>query len=179
MAHIEDENPVFWARQTGSNWLPLPSSAPSGSRAETPGPGRCLVLTIGTFDVLHFGHVAFLRQCARLGTDLVAGVNTDRFVTCFKPAPVMNQAERVHALRQLRFAARLNDGPGRDLIDEVRPDVLAIGSDWARKDYLAQIGVDQDWLDERKVILAYVPYVQDMPISTTEIRRRIAEREHA
>ena len=179
MAHIEDSNPVFWARQVGSNWLPLPGSDGSASRADVSGPGRCLVLTIGTFDVLHFGHVAFLRQCARLGTDLVVGVNTDRFVTCFKPAPVMDQAERVHALRQLGFAARLNDGPGRDLIDSVRPDVLAIGSDYARKDYYAQIDVDQDWLDERKVILAYVPYVQEMPISTTEIRRRIAEREHA
>lgn len=179
MAHIEDENPVFWGRRFGSNWLPLPGSDGSASRAEAPGPGRCLVLTIGTFDVLHFGHVAFLRQCARLGTDLVVGVNTDRFVTEFKPPAVMDQAERVHALRQLGYAARLNDGPGRDLIADVRPDVLAIGSDWARKDYLAQVGVDQDWLDERKVILAYVPYVQDMPISTTEIRRRITEREHA
>lgn len=179
MAHIEDENPVFWGRQMGSNWLPLPRGAGSGSQAETPLSARCVVLTIGTFDVLHFGHVAFLRQCARLGTDLVVGVNTDRFVTEFKPAAVMDQAERVHALRQLGYAARLNDGPGRDLIDEVRPDVLAIGSDYARKDYYAQIDVNQDWLDERKVILAYVPYVQDMPISTTEIRRRITEREHA
>lgn len=176
MAHIEDENPVFWGRQVGSNWLPLPGSDGSASRAEVPGPGRCLVLTIGTFDVLHFGHVAFLRQCVRLGTDLVVGVNTDRFAGSFKPAPVMDQRERVHALRQLGYAARLNDGPGRDLIADVRPDVLAIGSDYARKDYYAQVGVDQDWLDERKVILAYVPYVQDMPISTTEIRRRITER---
>lgn len=156
----------------------VPPWAPLGDR---PG-GRpaCRVLTIGTFDILHYGHIAFLRQAARLGTELHTGINTDRFVQQFKPAPVMGEAERVHALRQLGYRTHLNDGPGRDLIDALRPDVLAIGSDWARKDYLAQIGATQDWLDGRNITLAYVPYVQGgMPISTTEIRRRITEREHA
>lgn len=131
------------------------------------------VLTIGTFDILHWGHLAFLRQCARLGTELIVGVNSDRFVARFKPPPVMTQDERVHALAQLGYTVRLNDGPGRELIGSILPDVLAAGSDWARKDYHAQIGVTQDWLDERKIILAYVPYVQDMPVSTSEIRRRV------
>jgi cytidyltransferase-like protein len=131
------------------------------------------VLTIGTFDILHFGHVGFLYQCARLGTELLVGVNTDRFVKEFKPAPVMTQDERGHALRQLGHTVHLNDGPGRGLTEVTAPDVLAIGSDWARKDYLAQIGVTQDWLDERRIVLAYVPYVQDMPVSTSEIRRRV------
>ena len=134
------------------------------------------MLTVGTFDILHFGHVAFLRQCARLGTELLVGVNTDRFAGEFKPPPIMSQAERAHALRQVGYRVFLNDGPGRDLITDLAPDVLAVGSDWARKDYYAQVGVDQDWLDERKIIMAYVPYVQAMPISTTEIRRRVRER---
>lgn len=159
----------------------VPLWAPAGDRALVPGAApaalrSCRVLTIGTFDILHFGHVAFLNQCARLGTELLAGVNTDAFVEKFKPAAVMSEAERVHSLRQLGYRTLLNDGPGRGLIEQAGPDVLAIGSDWARKDYLAQVDVTQDWLDERKIILAYVPYVQAMPISTTEIRRRVRER---
>ena len=162
---------TVWADLDGS----VPQWAATGDR-----PSRsCRVLTIGTFDILHFGHVAFLQQAARLGTELLTGVNTDRFVTQFKPPPVMGEAERVHALRQLGYRTWLNDGPGRELIETLRPDVLAIGSDWARKDYLAQVGVTQDWLDERKIILAYVPYVQSMPISTTEIRRRVREQSAA
>jgi cytidyltransferase-like protein len=159
----------------------VPLWAPAGDRSLAPGAApaalrSCRVLTIGTFDILHFGHVAFLIQCARLGTELLAGVNTDAFAGKFKAAPVMSEEERVHSLRQLGYRTLLNDGPGRDLIEQAGPDVLAIGSDWARKDYLAQVDVDQDWLDERKIILAYVPYVQAMPISTTEIRRRVRER---
>jgi glycerol-3-phosphate cytidylyltransferase len=145
----------------GERWLVPPSTR---------------VLTIGTFDILHHGHIAFLHQCARLGTELYVGVNTDRFVRQFKPAPVMGEEERAHALRQLGYRVMMNDGPGRDLIDSNGPDVLAIGSDWARRDYLAQVDVDQDWLDGRKIILAYVPYVQKMAVSTTEIRRRVLER---
>jgi cytidyltransferase-like protein len=160
-----------WADLDGS----VPPWAPAGDRRGVPGRAPCRVLTIGTFDILHHGHIAFLMQAARLGTELYVGVNTDRFVRQFKPPPVMGEAERVHALRQLGYQVHLNDGPGRDLIETLGPDVLAIGSDWARRDYLAQIGVTQDWLDERKIILAYVPYVQAMPISTTEIKRRVRE----
>jgi glycerol-3-phosphate cytidylyltransferase len=131
------------------------------------------VLTIGTFDILHFGHVAFLRECEKLGTEVLVGVNSDRFAAGFKAAPVMTQDERQLAIGQLGYATLLNDGPGADLIDGARPDVLAVGSDWARKDYYAQVGVTQDWLDDRKIIVAWVPYRQGSPISTTEIRRRV------
>jgi glycerol-3-phosphate cytidylyltransferase len=133
------------------------------------------VLTIGTFDLLHFGHVAFLKQCRRLGTGLYVGVNTDRFAEEFKRRPVMSQEERMHALQLLGYETWLNDSAGRDLIGRLRPDVLAVGSDWARKDYYAQIDCSRQWLDQHRIILAYVPYVQHMPISTSEIRRRVVE----
>lgn len=133
-----------------------------------------MVLTIGTFDLLHYGHIDFLKRCERMGR-LIVGVNSDRFVQAFKPKAVMDQDERMYAMQQRWYEVKLNDGPGKELIETVDPDILAVGSDWARKDYLKQIGVDQDWLDEHNITLAYVPYVQARPISTTEIKRRIKE----
>lgn len=134
------------------------------------------VLTIGTFDLLHFGHIAFLQECKKLG-DLTVGVNTDLFAESFKRRPIMSQAERFHALYQLGYDVMLNESAGRSLIELTRPDLLAVGSDWARKDYYRQINVDQDFLDQRGMTLAYVPYVHDrMPISTSEIIRRIHDR---
>jgi len=136
-----------------------------------------IVLTLGTFDLLHYGHIAFLAESARLGDQLIVGVNTDRFVREYKTRPpVLDQDERAHGITLLGYEARLNDSPGQDLIGKIRPAVLTIGTDWARgKDYLAQIGTTQDWLDERRIILAWVPYIQHRPISATEIRRRILE----
>jgi len=134
------------------------------------------VLTIGTFDLLHYGQVDFLRAAAALGAVLTVGVNTDAFTASYKRRPVMSQDERIYAVRQLGYAALFNDSAGRALISEVSPDVLAVGSDWARRDYLAQVGVTQDWLDEQGITLAYVPYVRKWPVSTSEIIRRIRER---
>ena len=135
------------------------------------------VLTIGTFDLLHFGHVDFLRAAASLGGRLIVGVNSDAFTASFKRPPVMTEDERLYAVSQLGYKAVLNTSAGRELIDATGPAVLAIGSDWARRDYCAQIGVTHDWLDERKIVLAYVPYVQYAPVSTSQILTRIAARD--
>jgi glycerol-3-phosphate cytidylyltransferase-like family protein len=56
-------------------------------------------------------------------------------------------------------------------IEEVKPDVIAIGSDWARRDYYKQMNFTQDWLDERGIMLLYIPYGKGA--SSTEIKRRL------
>lgn len=130
------------------------------------------VLTIGSFDILHFGHIDFLRSCQRLG-ELTVGVNTDEFIQRFKPKPTLSYEERTYALEQVGFTTIKNDSAGKELIEEVKPEILAVGSDWARKDYFNQIDVTQDWLDEQNITMAYVPYVQKYPISSSEIKRRV------
>ena len=129
------------------------------------------------FDLLHAGHVAFLNRCAELGTVIVS-LNTDEFITAYKGRPpVMSYAERKAVLLGLRSVADVvpNRG-GADstiAIEDVNPDLIVIGSDWARRDYYAQMGFTQDWLDERNIGLAYFPYTQG--ISTTELKKRITE----
>lgn len=132
------------------------------------------VLTIGSFDILHWAHLDFLSICKSFGK-LVVGVNSDEFMAKFKNKPIMGIEERRYALERAGYATTINDSAGKELIERLKPDILVVGSDWARKDYLSQIGVTQDWLDERKIIMIYVPYVQKMPISTTEIKRRVRE----
>ena len=132
-----------------------------------------VVLTIGTFDMLHFGHVDFLRQAAALGDTLHVGVNTSRFAATFKPAPVMTDEERCYAIRQLGYDTWGNDGPGAELIKALKPQVLAIGSDWAARDYPGQLGMTWGELEGLRVTVAFVPYVQFAAISSSEIRRRV------
>lgn len=130
------------------------------------------LLTLGTFDVPHMGHAAFLRRCERFGDEVVVGVNSDRFATRYRgTAPAFNQAERCLAVSRLGYRVLTNDGPGSDLIREERPQVLAIGSDWLRRDYLAQIAMTADGLDQLGIALVYVPY--SAGISSTLIRERV------
>jgi len=59
----------------------------------------------------------------------------------------------------------------RPAIELAAPNMVAIGSDWARKDYYTQMAFDQDWLDDRGIALAYIPYTQG--ISSTAIKERM------
>lgn len=53
----------------------------------------------------------------------------------------------------------------------VRPDIIAIGDDWCKRDYYKQMDFTQEWLDERQILLVYLPYTRD--ISTTDIIKRV------
>lgn len=132
------------------------------------------VLTLGTFDLFHAGHVKFLRQCAQLG-ELTVGVNTDRFVRSYKRQPVIPHDERREIVEALEFVhnAFLNDGPGSEEIRARKPNILAIGPDWYARDYPAQIGMHPDELFDLNITLAFVPPARVPGLSATEIRERI------
>lgn len=120
--------------------------------------------------MLHEGHIKFLQACAKFGT-LSVGVNSDEFVKEYKKAkPVVPYVSRNVVLSALKFVSCVykNDGPGHKLIRELRPDVLAIGSDWAKKDYYAQIGLTASALERYGIQLVYLPYTEG--ISTTRLR---------
>lgn len=134
-----------------------------------------IVYTGGTFDLFHAGHVAFLARCSRIGEVIVA-LNTDEFIETYKgKAPVCSYAEREAVLLACSYVdavVKNEDGAdSRTTIERVMPDIIAIGSDWARRDYYVQMNFDQDWLDERGIGLLYLPYTKN--ISSTEIKARL------
>lgn len=134
-------------------------------------PSAVKVLTIGSFAVPHIGHAAFLRASAAFG-DLTVGVNSDAFIATYKGTePLFSHDERMTLIRSLGYRVLLNDGPGRELIAEEQPNILTIGTDWARKDYLRQIDTTQDELDDWGVTVAYIP-IRPIGISSTEVMRR-------
>ena len=135
-----------------------------------------LIYTGGTFDLFHAGHVEFLKRCSQYG-QVVVSLNTDDFVAKYKgKLPVMNLEERTSVVEACRFVAGTvcNIG-GMDstiAIEGVDPDLIIVGSDWARRNYYDQMGFDQDWLDQRGIGLLYLPYTQG--ISSSEIKARLA-----
>ena len=137
-----------------------------------------LVYTGGTFDLFHAGHVRFLSRCAEFGS-VVVGLNTDEFIQEYKSKPpVLSFADRREVLLSCRFVERvvpnLGGADSKPTILAVDPDLVVIGSDWARRDYYKQMGFTQDWLDQRGIGLAYIPYTQG--ISSTIIKERMTFR---
>lgn len=98
--------------------------------------GRRLVFTNGCFDVLHVGHVRYLREARKLGDVLLVAINSDRTVRELKGLnrPVigeMERAEMLAALRVVDYVTVFDDVSPRSLIAKLLPDVLVKGGDYA------------------------------------------------
>lgn len=135
------------------------------------------VLTIGTFDTIHAGHIGLFMQCRRLAGPLghvTVGINTDTFVEKYKgAAPLVPYASRAAVIGALSMVDSVVMNYAHDsqatVIRNATTDLLVIGQDWALKDYLSQLGITQQWLDEQNIQLCYVPRTGDW--SSTEIKR--------
>jgi len=136
------------------------------------------VVTLGTFDVPHIGHVEFLKKASMLTQwthDFYIGVNSDRFVKEYKgAAPLYSQSERMATIKLLGYHnVSLNDGPGKAFIMGKRPDILVVGSDWlVRGGYLDQIGLTEGDLLLLNMNIVFVPYT--VGYSTSDIKARMA-----
>jgi len=130
------------------------------------------IITLGVFDVLHAGHVRLLKFCKQLG-NVVVGLNTDEFVYSYKKKySVMNYQERKTILEELGYKVLPNDqrrGSIKPLLKGI--DLIVVGSDWALKDYIKQIGLDWKWLEKHNIGICYYPRSLDM--SSSKIKERI------
>ena len=89
-------------------------------------------MATGVFDLLHPGHVAFLREAKKLGDELVVVVARDSTAKRLKHAPITpqsNRLEMVGALKPVDRAVLGNEGDIFEILDEIRPDVIALGYD--------------------------------------------------
>jgi D-beta-D-heptose 7-phosphate kinase/D-beta-D-heptose 1-phosphate adenosyltransferase len=128
--------------------------------------GGKVVFTNGCFDILHAGHVRYLREAKRLGDVLVVAVNSDRSVSGIKPGrpvvPEGQRAEVVAALEMVDFVTVFDEPTPYDLIKKLRPDVLVKGGDWKPQDI-----VGSDLVRETKSL----PYIEGL--STTAIIEKV------
>ena len=134
-----------------------------------------ILYTGGTFDLFHFGHVEFLKKCRMISDKVVVALNMDEFVSEYKSAPIMSYNERKRSLLNCQYVdevtPNLYGADSKPTILLVKPQIIAIGDDWAHKDYFKQMQFTKEWLDIHNIVLLYIPYCED--ISTSEIKRRL------
>ena len=133
-----------------------------------------IVFTNGCFDILHVGHIEYLKFSRRQGDVLVIGLNTDRSVREQKgdKRPFVSEDERarlISALEDVGYVILFDELTPDKLIRRIKPDVLVKGEDWKEKGVVGREYVESYG---GKVILA--PLVKD--VSTTDIVSRILER---
>jgi len=133
--------------------------------------GLVVVFTNGCFDLIHVGHVRYLKEARRMGDLLVVGVNSDGSVRKLKgpDRPVMPLGERLEILLSLRWVDAVvpfDDPTPLELIKAIRPHILVKGGDWAPEKI-----VGREVLEEYGGRTVNVPFHEGN--STTGIIRRI------
>ncbi|WP_370644158.1 glycerol-3-phosphate cytidylyltransferase [Thalassobius sp. Cn5-15] len=129
------------------------------------------ILTYGTFDLFHFGHVRLLQRLAKMGDRLIVACSTDEFNAVKGKKTVVPYEHRVEVLEACRYVDQVipeyDWAQKRDDVVKYNVDVFAMGDDWAGKfDELA------DLCD-----VVYLPRTED--ISTTDLKRAVIRTQNA
>ena len=124
------------------------------------------VITFGTFDVFHVGHLRILERAKALGDRLTVGISTDALNTKKKGrAPVFTQAERMDIVAALRCVDEVFLEESlelkRDYLIQHQASILAMGDDWAGK------------FDEFSDICRVVYFDRTPAVSTTAVIEKI------
>ncbi len=118
--------------------------------------GHKIVLTSGSFDIIHIGHAQYLEAASRYGDFLVVGVDSDEKIKAKKGEhrPVVNEAERLRMLAHLRpvdlLTLKDKDDPHWQLIRVVKPDTLVATEGTYSDDEIATL---QNAFVDRVVVL--------------------------
>jgi len=133
-----------------------------------------IAFTNGCFDILHVGHIEYLKFSRRAGDVLVVGLNTDASVRAQKgpSRPFVTEDERarlVSALEDVDYVVLFDEQTPESLIRRVKPDILIKGEDWKEKGVVGREFVESYG---GKVLLA--PLVKG--VSTTDIVSKVLEK---
>ncbi|MBT3784694.1 D-glycero-beta-D-manno-heptose 1-phosphate adenylyltransferase [bacterium] len=133
-----------------------------------------LVFTNGCFDLLHGGHVQYLKEAAALGESLIIGLNSDDSVRRLKgrERPILSQEERASILTALwavKAVVIFSQDTPLELIQAIVPDTLVKGGDWS----VEQI-VGSEFVLKNGGTVKSLPYLEGS--STTGIVERVLER---
>jgi len=130
-----------------------------------------IVFTNGCFDIIHAGHIDYLKKASQLGDVLIIGLNSDNSVKRLKgqDRPINNENARRLVLEGIKGVYKVllfeEDTPA-ELIDKVRPDILVKGGD-----YKVDEVVGKDIVEKNGGEVVIIPFLDGY--STTSIIERI------
>lgn len=136
-----------------------------------------VVYTVGTFDLLHVGHLALLEHCGTLGNTVAVGVASDRVVNSYKPnlpvIPLDQRAEMLKALRCVDIVRPYHELEYVSACKELNVDIFVVGEDWGRKPHNLEV---ESYLKSKGKKIIQVLY--NTRTSSTRIKRHTISQSH-
>lgn len=127
--------------------------------------GKIVVFTNGVFDLIHAGHIDYLKKAKLLGDILMLGLNSDESVKLIKgnKRPILKELERAFIVANLKPVDYVvifdEDTPAR-VIERLIPDVLVKGADWTLENI-----VGREIVEEHGGVVKSIEFVNDQSTS--------------
>jgi len=115
------------------------------------------VMATGTFDLLHLGHIYYLKEAKKLGDKLAVVVATDATVRRLKHEPVNPERVRMELIKELAIVDEAHIGHEDDMyeiVKEVKPDIIALGYDQIHNEKKIEVELKKRNLKSRIVRLS-------------------------
>ena len=131
-----------------------------------------IVTTNGVFDILHIGHIRYLKEAKKLGDILIVAINSDNSVKKIKDPkrPLNNENDRAEALASLEcvdYVAIFNENDPTKILEKIKPNVHAKGGDYK----IEQI-IEKETVEKNNGKIVLIPKVKGY--STTDLIKKIA-----
>jgi len=132
-----------------------------------------IVYTVGTFDLLHVGHLALFNHCRTLGDVVAVGVASDEVVNLYKPnVPVIPLNQRIEMLEALQCVDIVRPYHELEYVSgckELNADIFVIGEDWGRKQHNLDVESYLEAAGKQIIQVRYNPRTSSTKIKKTII----------
>ncbi len=132
-----------------------------------------IIYTVGTFDLLHVGHLALLNHCKLLGSIVVVGVASDAVVKLYKPnIPVIPLQQRVEMLEALGCVDIVRPYHKLEYVsacEELNVDIFVIGEDWGSQSHNLDVEAYLETAGKQIIQVQYSPQTSSTKIKKTVI----------
>ena len=135
------------------------------------------IYTVGTFDLLHVGHLALLEYCKTLGDIVAVGVASDEVVNSYKPnVPIIPLEQRMEMLKALGCVDIVRPYYELEYVSgckELNPDIFIIGEDWGDNPHNLEVETYLKSEDKKIIQVSYNPKT-----SSTKIKQNVIDQSH-
>ena len=133
-----------------------------------------VVYTVGTWDLLHVGHLALLEHCKTLGDVVAVGVASDKVVNLYKPnvpvVPLYQRAKMLAALRCIDIVRPYHKLEYVSACMELNVDIFVVGEDWGRKPHNLEVESYLKAAGKQIIQVCYNPET-----SSTKIKQKVID----
>ena len=131
--------------------------------------GKKIVFTNGCFDILHVGHVRYLKEAKALGDILILGLNSDCSVKSLKGSnrPINNESDRAEvlsALKSIDYVVIFDEKSPCELLDRIKPDFHTKGADYTLETLPKE---EKDVILKNHINVKFIEFVQGKSTTST------------